>query len=353
MKKLLIVEDESIIRNNIKEYFELNDFIVKSAENGIEALSILEEFKPDVIISDMMMPEMDGIKLLNHIRENKSTNLIPFLMLTARVESVDQRMSMNLGADDYITKPFEFEDLHNAVNSQLKKKSNVKQHIIEESLSSLQHWRNVANHEIFTPINALQNILEVIKIETPINIEIENIFNLSLRRLKKTLNNLMLISGVQELNGNLVHYTSDYLHEYINETIADNLKFSNKHIRINKNINIPSDFYCREYSMIVLSELIENAIKFSDDNTEVCISIVESEGKVKTEITNQSSNIPSDLKLKIKPFFQHDRLHNEQQGLGLGLYLVNSLIAKYHDKFSIDINAKVIKCTWISSSNHE
>lgn len=185
MKKLLIVEDESIIRNNIKEYFELNDFIVKAAENGKEALAILDEFKPDVIISDMMMPEMDGIKLLNHIRENKSTNLIPFLMLTARVESVDQRKSMNLGADDYITKPFEFEDLHNAVKSQLKKKSNVKQHIVEESLSSLQHWRNVANHEIFTPINVLQNILEIIKIETPIDAEMENIFNLSLRRLKK------------------------------------------------------------------------------------------------------------------------------------------------------------------------
>lgn len=353
MKKLLIVEDEKIIRDNIKEYFELNDFVVKSAENGKVALSILRNFIPDIIISDMMMPEMDGISLLNHIREEKSTNLIPFLMLTARVDNVDYRKSMNLGADDYITKPFEFKDLHYAVISQLKKKNNVKQHIVEESLSSLQHWRNVANHEIFTPINVLQNILEVIKIETPVDSEMENIFNLSLRRLKKTLNNLMLISGVQELNDSLVHFTADFLHEFIDKIIADNLKIANKQIHVEKNISIPSEFFCREYSMIVLTELIENAIKFSDDKTIVTITIKEFEGKIKTEIINHSSNIQSDLNLKIKPFYQHDRVHNEQQGLGLGLYLVNSLVAKYDDKFSIDINAKEIKCTWISSSNHE
>lgn len=352
MKKLLVVEDEKIIRDNIKEYFELNDFVVKSASNGLEALSILENFKPDIIISDMMMPDMDGMKLLEKVRENKSTNLIPFLMLTARVESVDHRKSMNLGADDYITKPFDFDDLFNAVQSQLKKKSNVKQHIVEESLSSLQHWRNVANHEIFTPINVLQNILNVIKIDTPIDTEMENIFNLSLRRLKKTLNNLMIISGVHELNNNLVHYSSSYLHKFIDDTIIDNIKFTNKNIKINKNINIPDEFYCREYSMIVLSELIENAIKFSDDNSDVNISINLKETKITLEISNKCSNLPPDLNKRIKPFYQHDRNSSEQQGLGLGLYLVNTLVNKYNDKLGIDIDQNVVKCTWICQSNH-
>ncbi len=351
MKKLLLVEDEKIIRDNIKEYFELNDFVVKSAVNGIEALAILENFKPDVIISDLMMPEMDGIEFLEKLRENKATNLIPFLMLTARVENVDQRKSMNLGADDYITKPFDFEDLFNAVQSQLKKKSNVKQHIVEESLSSLQHWRNVANHEIFTPINVLQNILNVIKINTPIDIEMENIFNMSLRRLKKTLNNLMIISGVHELKNNLVHYSSKNLQKFIEDTINDNIKYTDKNIKINKNINMPDEFFCREYSMIVLSELIENAIKFSDDNSEVNISIELSNSRFILIITNKCSNLPADLNL-IKPFYQHNRSHNEQQGLGLGLYLVNTLVNKYNDKFGVEINNNEVKCTWITQSSH-
>jgi two-component system sensor histidine kinase/response regulator len=352
MKKLLVVEDEKIIRDNIKEYFELNDFVVKSATNGLEALTILENFKPDVIISDMMMPEMDGIKLLEKLRENKATNLIPFLMLTARVKSVDHRKSMNLGADDYITKPFDFKDLYNAVQSQLKKKSNVKQHIVEESLSSLQHWRHVANHEIFTPINVLQNILNVIKIDTPIDTEMENIFNMSLRRLKKTLNNLMIISGVHELNNNLVHYSSKYLHKFIDDTILDNIKYTNKNIKVNKNINIPDEFFCREYSMIVLSELIENAIKFSDDNSDVNINIQLSNSKIILEITNKCSNLPADLNKRIKPFYQHDRSSSEQQGIGLGLYLVNTLINKYNDKLGIEVENSEVKCTWICQSNH-
>lgn len=351
MKKLLVVEDEKIIRDNIKEYFELNNFIVKSASNGLEALSILENYKPDVIISDMMMPDMDGIKLLEKVREIKSTNLIPFLMLTARVEKVDHRTSMNLGADDYITKPFDFEDLYKAVESQIKKKSNVKQHIVEESLSSLQHWRNVANHEIFTPINVLQNILNVIKIDTPIDTEMENIFNLSLRRLKKTLNNLMVISGVHELNNNLVHYSSSFLNKYIDDRISDSLIFSNKNIKVNKTINTPDEFYSREYSLIILSELIENAIKFCDDNTEVNISLNITNKNILLEVSNVCSNLPADLNLKIKPFYQYDRNRIEQQGLGLGLFLLNFLVNKYNDTFEILIDNNFIKCKWSCQSN--
>jgi CheY-like chemotaxis protein/anti-sigma regulatory factor (Ser/Thr protein kinase) len=352
MKKLLVVEDEKIIRDNIKEYFEINDFLVKSAQNGIEALAIIQNFKPDIIISDMMMPEMDGMLLLEKLRENKSTNLIPFLMLTARVDKIDHRKSMNLGADDYIAKPFDFLDLYNAVQSLLKKNSNVKKHIAEESISSLQHWRHVANHELFTPINVLQNIINVIKIDTAIDTEIENIFNVSLRRLKKTLKNLLVISGVQELNTNFVHYSPEYLFEFINDTISDNLNYTNKSLTIHKNFNIPSEFYCREYSMIVLSELIENAVKFSDENSELTIDIELLDSNISLSITNYCSNLPPDLSNRVKPFYQHDRMNSEQQGLGLGLYLVNTLVDKYNDKFTVDVNNKEVKFTWICQSNH-
>lgn len=352
MKKLLVVEDDDLIRDNIKEYFEANDFLVKSATNGEEALEILKNFKPDVIISDMMMPAMDGILLLEKLRENKSTNLIPFVMLTARVDSADQRNSMNLGADDYITKPFNFKDLYDTVNSQIKKNSQVKQHIVEESLSSLQHWRNVANHEIFTPINVLQNIINVIKIDTPIDNEIENIFNLSLRRLKKTLNNLMLISGVQELNNNFKHYTSKYINQFIDDTINDNLKLNNKIINIKKDIHLPGELYCREYVFVVLSELIENAFKFGDNDTDVSITINNVNSNFNIEITNYSSNVPLDFSLNTKPFYQPERTITEQQGLGLGLYLINYLVNKYKDNITVEINNNLVKYTCTCYSNH-
>lgn len=352
MKKLLVVEDEKIIRDNIKDYFEINNFVVESASNGIDALVVLENFKPDVIISDMMMTEMDGIQLLEKIRENKSTNLIPFLMLTGRVESVDHRKSMNLGADDYITKPFDFQDLLNAVQSQLKKKSNVNQHIEDESLSSLQHWRNVANHELFTPINVLQNILNSIKIENSIGVEMENIFNMSLRRLKKTLNNLMIISGVQELNNNMVHYSLKNFLNSIDTVINDNINHTNKIIKVNKNISLPDEFFSREYSLIALSELIENAIKFGDINSVVNVNVHLTDSRIIFEIINKCSILPADLTLKIKPFYQHDKANSDQQGLGLGLYLVSTLVNKYNDVFEIKVEQNEVKCTLVCQSNH-
>ncbi len=352
MKKLLVVEDDNLIGENIKEYFEINDFIVKLATNGTEALEILQVFKPDVIISDMMMPLLDGNLLLEKIRENKSTSLIPFVMLTARVDTADKRNVMNLGADDYITKPFNFKDLFDAVNSQIKKNSQVKKHIVEESLSSLQHWRNVANHEIFTTLNVLQNIINVIKIETPIDTEIENIFNLSLRRLKKTLNKLMLISGVQELNNNFTHYKSTFINKFIDDTINDCFRLYNKKVNIQKNINLPDEFFCREYVLLVLSELIENSFKFCDNNTDINIAIGIINSNVIIEIDNCSSNIPSDFTLNNKPFYQPDRIVTEQQGLGLGLYLINTLVNKYKDNLVLDINNNIVKYTWTCISNH-
>lgn len=352
MKKLLVVEDDILIKDNIKEFFEINDFQVKCASNGADALNVLENFTPDVIVSDMMMPNMDGIELLEKLRENKSTNLIPFLMLTARAENDIKRKSMNMGADDYITKPFEFNELYDAVNSQIKKKSQVKQHITEESLSNIQHLKNVTHHEIYTPINVLQNIINVIKIESPIDPEVESIFNHSLKRLKKTLNNLMILSDVQELNNNFTHYTSTYINKFINDSIIDNIKHINKDLKINRNINLPAEFFCREYVLIVLAELIEIVFKLSDKDSLVNIDFENLNSNIKLEITCNASILPNPFSI-IDTFHLKPEIYlNEHQNMGLGLYIISTLANKYRDDFKVEIDNNMIKYTWICYSNH-
>jgi DNA-binding response OmpR family regulator len=127
MKKILIIEDNQSIRENTAEILELANYHVFTAENGKIGISLALENKPDLIICDIMMPELDGYGVLNIVQHNPSLTNVPFIFLTARAESGDIRRGMGLGADDYIAKPFSPTDLLNSIDSRLQKAEKIKQ----------------------------------------------------------------------------------------------------------------------------------------------------------------------------------------------------------------------------------
>jgi CheY-like chemotaxis protein/signal transduction histidine kinase len=122
MKKVLVIEDNDAIRDEIAVILGFEDFEVIVAENGREGLQRIEESLPDVILCDLMMPEMDGYETLEVLRGDPRSATIPFICLTARAERVDMRRAMDLGADDYVTKPFTADELLAAVNAGLVKR---------------------------------------------------------------------------------------------------------------------------------------------------------------------------------------------------------------------------------------
>lgn len=126
MKKILLIEDNLEVRENIAELLELANYTVNTAQNGKEGVKLAKELLPDLIICDIMMPELDGYGVLQLLSRNPSTNAIPFIFLTAKTEKSDFRKGMNLGADDYLTKPFEEIDLINAIESRLNRSKNLK-----------------------------------------------------------------------------------------------------------------------------------------------------------------------------------------------------------------------------------
>jgi DNA-binding response OmpR family regulator len=120
--KILLIEDNKEIRENISEILELDGFDVITAENGKDGLESAQREIPDLIICDIMMPIMDGYTVLYFLSKDAKTVDIPFIFLTAKAERMDFRKGMEMGADDYITKPFEDVELINAIRSRLKKK---------------------------------------------------------------------------------------------------------------------------------------------------------------------------------------------------------------------------------------
>lgn len=125
MKKILVIEDEQVIRENILKLLKAEGFDVTGAENGAQGLNAAVSNVPDVIICDVMMPELDGYGVLVALRSNPVTATVPFVFLTGKAERSEMRQGMELGADDYLTKPFSKAELVGAISSRLKKQEAV------------------------------------------------------------------------------------------------------------------------------------------------------------------------------------------------------------------------------------
>ncbi|TDU39472.1 Crp-like helix-turn-helix protein [Gelidibacter sediminis] len=150
MKRLLLIEDDTVLRENTAELLELSDFEVITAPNGKIGMQFAKEHLPDLIVCDIMMPEMDGYEVLEALAKENSTKHIPFIYLSAKTERNDVRKGMNLGADDYITKPFSEEELISAIESRLAKVSILKEihekgETVPENRSELRTLNDLKN----------------------------------------------------------------------------------------------------------------------------------------------------------------------------------------------------------------
>lgn len=117
MKIVLIIEDNLEIRENVTELLELNDYRVVSAVNGVEGILMALNIKPDIILCDIMMPQLDGYEVLKQLKNNPSTASIPFIYVTASAEKTEVKIGMDLGADGYVRKPFDSAELIETIDT--------------------------------------------------------------------------------------------------------------------------------------------------------------------------------------------------------------------------------------------
>jgi DNA-binding LytR/AlgR family response regulator len=136
MKKILVIEDDIPIQQVIIDILENEGYNIFTAQNGKAGINLAKEIKPDLILCDVMMPVMDGYEVISSLLKDSTTSLIPFIFLSAKVEKDNVRHGMELGADDYLTKPFKVEELLNAVETRLKKKEIINSFILHDDESS-------------------------------------------------------------------------------------------------------------------------------------------------------------------------------------------------------------------------
>lgn len=154
MKKILVIEDEPEMRRNLATILKLEKFNVVQAENGRAGIETARKELPDMILCDVMMPEMDGHSVLQALRENSKTATTPFIFLTAKGEKQDFRSGMNLGADDYLTKPIAKDELLKAIEARLKRS--------EQQLSSGSLTPNFDSPEPLYALGLTPRVAEVL-----------------------------------------------------------------------------------------------------------------------------------------------------------------------------------------------
>lgn len=190
-KRLMLVDDDPNLVLLVRDYLEFRGYNVITAENGVVALEILEHELPDLIICDIMMPFMDGYTLVKQVRENPRTSWIPVLFLSAKGQSQDKVKGLNTGADVYIVKPFEPEELVAQVESSLRQASRLIQHQNPNSESSSKI--RVRRHVELTPteLRVVQLVAQGLA-----NRDIARVMKVSQRTIESHVSNMLGKTGL-------------------------------------------------------------------------------------------------------------------------------------------------------------
>lgn len=347
--KLLVIEDEQYIRENIQELLEAKGYNVRSATNGKQGVLEAIDFRPNLILCDIMMPKMDGYKVLEMVRKTTSIQNVPFIFLTAKVDKQDIRQGMEMGADDYLTKPFTSKELTGSIEARLKRHeklnaqySQVKHELDTTVFSTYYHEFNTPLHGIVGGLNLLINAGKSFSGNQVHDLQVSILK--SAIRLNHSLSNLMLYEEIKraEVHPELISmFTSGQSGNLWPAKIKDELFTISKEIygrvddlfiEFTDTIELGISF---EYLLRLLIELTDNALKFSKPGKKVFVKGRRENENYVFEIIDEGTGFVLHGIDEIGAFKQFNRKRFEQQGLGIGLHLVKQLVHFNRGDFEI------------------
>lgn len=346
-QKILIIEDDLEIRKNLVTILEMNGFETMCASNGNIGLQLALSHLPDLIISDVMMPVLNGFELLTELRKHDETINTPFLFLTARTEKQDMREGMNLGADDFITKPFDVDDLVNAVISRLNKLKAKKEHYQKKFDELRFNLSRSLPHEIRTPLSVILGYSEILQrswkslSEEDTSDMLENIHS-SAKRLHRVFEKYLFYAGLELIASNEkeIARLKEKITPSANAVISDVChRYGDEYAR-NKDICVEvvdsGLMMSEDYFNLIVEEVLDNALKYSKKDSQIKVIAEPHGSKFVMSIMNYGRGMTQKQISEIGAYIQFDRLKHEQQGLGLGLAIVKKIVDLHGGEFSID-----------------
>jgi signal transduction histidine kinase len=344
MYKVLIVEDTLAIREELYDILLLEGYSVFEAENGLIGLEMTLKEQPDLIISDILMPKLNGFEMFKMLRKDKRTSSIPLIFLSAKGEKENIRTGMNLGAEDFLVKPIIVKDLLNAIENKIKKKLIIDQKIIDKTTAlstilmnkkdEIDNYARLISHELKSSLRNVSDQLTWFKDDIDKTIHTEDSIN-NFRLMEENIVEMDLILEKLEHYNNITSAT--FKNKYINiNTIVEQVineinKPSNITIKIKK--ELPTLFADKNMMKKVFQILIGNALDhINKKNGLIEIGCETTEKDYVFSIKDNGIGIELKYQEKIFKMFQ---VIESTRSSGLGLSIVKNIISRYEGDVSV------------------
>jgi len=347
MKKILVIDDEEWLREMIHLALKQKGFDVIESNNGADGIEKARQELPDLILCDINMEKVDGYLTLASLRNEAPTAAIPFILMTGLADNAGMRHGMELGADDYLAKPFTTDALYAAVEARLKKAQTVR----DEAERKLAHLRDnislMMPHEMRTPLNGILSNAELLAqsagtLKTPEIVEIGQEIHKSSLRLERLIENFLIYAQLeliaadpQNVNALRIGKTekaASLIREHATAQASQSNRLKDLYLDI-EDITVPM---AAEYLAKITDELVQNAFKFSEVGYPVRVSLKEAFNSIIFSVSDQGRGFSTEQIAHIGAYMQFERKLNEQQGLGLGLTIAKRLVELHGGAFSIE-----------------
>ncbi|MBN1966213.1 MAG: hybrid sensor histidine kinase/response regulator [Anaerolineae bacterium] len=348
MKRILVIDDQEAVRKTVVDVLKFAKFDAREAANGHEGVLVAREYQPDLIICDVMMPELDGYGTLVELRSHPETALIPFIFVTAKTAREDVRRGMDLGADDYITKPFKPQELLEAVRVRLQKHEAFVG-VMQKQILDVRDYLNLTlPHELRTPLTSIIGYMDLLLQdhrtihEDVVSGMMENVYRSALR-LHRLTENYIAYAQIEALARDpglieqLQRYADCHYPERVIEAAAEIIAGeTGRHDDLHISADVAHVRIMDENLKKIVEELVDNAFKFSDAGTPVQVT-ARANGSVYTiAVANSGRGMSPDQIASIDVNVQFERRKYEQRGVGLGLVIARRLVELYSGVFRIE-----------------
>jgi two-component system sensor histidine kinase/response regulator len=348
MSKILVIDDEAWLREMISLALGQQGFEVIEAANSEQGLERASQDSPDLIICDVNMDKAGaGYLTLEKLREDKLTAAIPFILMTGLADAKGMRHGMELGADDYLPKPFKIEELYAAVDARLRKAKTIREDA-ERKFSQLRNQITLMMpHEMRTPLNGIISNAELLTLSSdslqPAEIaEMGRDMSQSGRRLERLIENFLIYAQL-EIVGNdeesiaALREAVTLKPGEIARTTAIN---DADHCGRLPNLVIEAAdvpvAIAEDYFKKIVTELVQNALKFSESDTPVIVRLKAVDDCIELSVRDQGRGFSTEHIRRIDAYVQFERKMQDQEGLGLGLTIAKKLVELHGGSLSIE-----------------
>jgi signal transduction histidine kinase len=346
MSKVLVIEDEELVRSNIAEVLQEEGFYILEADDGLVGVQLAKAHLPDLIVCDIMMPHLDGYGVLLELRSDPTTTNIPFIFLTARGERSYMRQGMELGADDYMTKPFTPQELVAAVNARLAR-SESQQRERQAELDRLRSTlSNTLPHELRTPLVGILGYAEMLEMNLD-DLSRQQMLQYVQRiqqagkQLYRMIENYLLYAqievikvdsqGAAGLRNVITDNPGEIAARITQERAAEWQRPDDLALQVE---DAPVRISAENFGKIV-EELGDNAFKFSDMGMMVQVTVKAQDDWLALTVRDSGRGMTSEQVRTLGAYTQFKRDQYGQAGIGLGLVVAKHLAELHGGEMSI------------------